>query len=475
MVRGEHRVGTTIREKYHLDRLIGEGGMAVVYAATHRNAKRFAIKMLHPELSLNEDVRKRFLREGYVANTVDHPAAVVVVDDDIAEDGAAFLVMELLNGQSVEDVRQNAGGTLPLDGALFVVHQLLDVLVSAHAKGIVHRDLKPANLFLLNDGNVKVLDFGIARVRDGAMGAGGATHTGALMGTPAFLPPEQAAGRTREIDAQTDVWAVGATLFTMLTNEFVYAAENPAQMVVLAATTQARSIGSVLPNLPPPVIHLVDAALAFSKASRWPSAQAMQAELTRVFTSLYGSAPSPSTTRKWLEKPSGDGVAATIPLQPSTPQYRLAGGTTAQPVSNVDGGFAPPPITSRRGLFAALSIAAVALLGVAGFVVVPKLKSGAVTVDSAAIAIPATLAPQASAAATTPSAQSLAPSATVSALASAAPVVIPNAPTARAASTTTKPTGPTASAKSTPSSTPQCNPPYYIDAAGHHQYKAGCI
>ncbi len=448
--------------------------MAVVYAATHRNAKRFAIKMLHPELSLNEDVRKRFLREGYVANTVDHPAAVVVVDDDIADDGAAFLVMELLNGKSVEDVRQNAGGTLPLDGALFVAHQLLDVLVSAHAKGIVHRDLKPANLFLLNDGNVKVLDFGIARVRDGALGAG-ATHTGALMGTPAFLPPEQAAGRTREIDAQTDVWAVGATLFTMLTSEFVYAAENPAQMVVLAATTQARSIGSVLPKLPQPVVHLVDAALAFNKASRWPSAQAMQAELVRVFASLYGTAPSASTTRKWLDKPSGDGVAATIPLQPSTPQYRLAGGTTAQPVSNVGSGFAPPPVASRRGLFAALSIAAVALLGVVGFVVVPKSKPPAAAIDSATATPPiaSVIAPQESVAAT--SAPSIAPSATASALPSAAPVVVLNVPTARSASATTTRLATTASAKSSPSSTPQCNPPYYIDAAGHHQYKAGCI
>src|SRR5215831_6057576 len=122
--------------------------MAVVYAVTHRNNKRFAMKMLHPELSFVEDVRRRFLREGYVANTVEHPGAVAVVDDDVAEDGAAFLVMELLEGSSVEEVWEQNNGKLPADMVLRLGRQTLDVLVAAHAKGIVHRDLKPANLFL---------------------------------------------------------------------------------------------------------------------------------------------------------------------------------------------------------------------------------------------------------------------------------------------------------------------------------------
>src|SRR5580700_11457539 len=102
--RVQARVGTTIAGKYRIDGVLGVGGMAVVYAATHRNQAEFAIKMLHPELSYREDVRTRFLREGYTANSVKHPGAVRVVDDDIAEDGAAFLVMELLQGLSVEDL-----------------------------------------------------------------------------------------------------------------------------------------------------------------------------------------------------------------------------------------------------------------------------------------------------------------------------------------------------------------------------------
>jgi serine/threonine-protein kinase len=98
----EARLGQRLRDKYVLDRVLGVGGMAAVYAATHRNKKRFAIKMLHPELSIREDIRARFLREGCVANTVDHPGAVAVLDDDVSEDGAAFLVMELLSGSSLD-------------------------------------------------------------------------------------------------------------------------------------------------------------------------------------------------------------------------------------------------------------------------------------------------------------------------------------------------------------------------------------
>src|SRR5580692_7221435 len=101
-VRAQKRIGTVLRGKYRIDRVLGVGGMAVVYAATHRNKKRFALKMLHPELSTREDIRTRFLREGYVANSVEHPGAVAVMDDDVAEDGAAFLVMELLDGVGVE-------------------------------------------------------------------------------------------------------------------------------------------------------------------------------------------------------------------------------------------------------------------------------------------------------------------------------------------------------------------------------------
>src|SRR5580704_8315317 len=116
----EARLGRVLRGKYRLDRVLGIGGMATVYAATHRNKKRFAIKMLHPELSMREAIRTRFLREGYVANSVEHPGAVAVLDDDVAEDGSAFVVMELLDGSAVDTLWEKHGKRLPLPLALSI-------------------------------------------------------------------------------------------------------------------------------------------------------------------------------------------------------------------------------------------------------------------------------------------------------------------------------------------------------------------
>src|SRR5580698_8604706 len=145
--RAQGRVGTVLRGKYRIDRVLGVGGMAVVYRATHRNQAEFAIKMLHPELSMRERLRQRFLREGLAANSVKHPGVCAVVDDDVAEDGAAFLVMELLIGTSVQALAKASGKKIPVQQACNILDQLLDVLAAAHEKGIIHRDIKPANLF----------------------------------------------------------------------------------------------------------------------------------------------------------------------------------------------------------------------------------------------------------------------------------------------------------------------------------------
>ena len=134
-----------------LDKLLGVGGMAVVYRATHRNGNEVAIKMLHPELSFEPNIKERFLREGYAANKVKHAGAVTVFDDDVADDGAAFLVMELLEGETLQGRMERKGGKLPPAEVLALAEQLLGVLAAAHDKGIVHRDLKPENVFLNRD------------------------------------------------------------------------------------------------------------------------------------------------------------------------------------------------------------------------------------------------------------------------------------------------------------------------------------
>jgi serine/threonine protein kinase len=462
--RAQGRIGTVLRGKYRLDRLLGVGGMAVVYKATHRNDAEFAVKMLHPELSIREDVRTRFLREGKAANSIKHPGAVVVVDDDVAEDGAAFLVMELLDGVEVEAHWEARGGRLPALDASAIVIQLLDVLAAAHTKGVVHRDIKPANLFITRDGTVKVLDFGIARARDAAASAVNKTGTGMLLGTPAFMPPEQALGQTSLVDGQTDIWAAGATLFTLVSGKYVHEGENAQQLMVRAATTQARSVASVAPHLPPAVAAVVDRALAFDKAARWPTAGAMRDALEAASRASFGQPASKAVLAASLTA-EDLGVASTAcgPLpsagslqpvvegaftpyggsaaRPMTPIAGMVvmppGSTTAQPISSDPVG--PPPGVRRRPGFVAPIIGVVAVATAVAFFA--RGRSPAPSETAAATAPPPMSAPSsASAPPPAPSAVAAAPvvSATPIASAAAAPAVVPPAPTHARAATTQK-------------------------------------
>jgi eukaryotic-like serine/threonine-protein kinase len=292
------RIGTVLHGKYRLDAVLGVGGMAVVYAATHRNQKRFAVKLLHPEFSVRPELRARFLREGYAANSVDHPGVVAVLDDDTDETGAAFLVMELLSGADVQALRARSGDKLPLNVTLNVAYQLLSVLAAAHEKAIVHRDIKPANLFLLDSGQVKVLDFGIARLRD-ATSQGHITRSGAVLGTPAFMAPEQAGAQNSEVDARTDLWALGASMFTMLSGQFVHQAESGRETLIRAATQPARSLSEVAPEVPASVVSLVTKALMFDKAARWATAAAMREAVAAAHRELFGE-PSREALRSYL-------------------------------------------------------------------------------------------------------------------------------------------------------------------------------
>ena len=293
-LRAAARVGKVLREKYRIERVLGAGGMATVYAAVHRNGSRVALKVLHEELSVRGDIRARFVREGYVANMVGHPGAVKILDDDVAEDGSPFLVMELLTGETLRALCRRLGGRLEPREALALGHQLLDVLGAAHAAGIVHRDIKPENLFLTTARTLKVLDFGIARIEDDPGGL--ATATGTRLGTPAFMPPELALGRTSEIDGRTDLWSAGATLFQMLSGQIVHEAPAAAEIVVRAATVPARSLATAAPGVPAEVVSLVDRALRFVREDRWPSARAMQQAIEEAHTALFGEEIRPLET-----------------------------------------------------------------------------------------------------------------------------------------------------------------------------------
>lgn len=288
------RVGEVLRKKWRIERLIDVGGMAGVYEATHRNGNRVAVKILHPVFAALDEARERFLNEGYAANKVGHPGTVKVLDDDELEDGTVFLVMELLDGLSLQarlDEKQVLGPAESIE----IGERVLDVLAAAHDKGIIHRDIKPGNIFLTKEGDVKVLDFGLARVRERAFN-GSLTRTGMVIGTAAYMPPEQARGKRDAIDQRTDIWALGATLFKALTGRYVHLGETMNERLIMAMSEHAPPIASVAPSVPAPLAAVIDRALAFQKTDRWENAQAMQVALHRVYEQLVGR-PVPAINR----------------------------------------------------------------------------------------------------------------------------------------------------------------------------------
>ncbi|WP_437670282.1 serine/threonine-protein kinase [Sorangium sp. So ce131] len=311
--RAQARVGTVLSGAWRLDALVGLGGMAAVYAATHRSGARAAIKLLHPERAADKIDRARFLREKAIANAVNHPGVAAVLADGVAEDGSPFLVMELLEGETVLQRWKAQKGALAPDEVLFLSEQILDVLAAAHEKGIVHRDLKPDNIFLTRDGGVKILDFGIARLRVPSS----QTSLAGLraMGTPAYMPPEQARARWDLVDARTDIWALGATMFALLTNRYVQEAPTVNELFFLRMTCPIPSLAKVAPSMHPAVVRLVDRALEFAQEDRWPDARSMLAAVREARIAVAGAPPP----RRSSVPPPPRRSSVPPPLRPSVP------------------------------------------------------------------------------------------------------------------------------------------------------------
>jgi eukaryotic-like serine/threonine-protein kinase len=302
--RALERVGRTLNDKWYLDALLGAGGMAAVYRGAHKNGgNQAAIKVLHPELAHDVSVRRRFLQEGWAANAVDHEGAVTVLDDGETEEGELYLVMELLSGMSVQTRWEKLGRRFSHKEALSVAHSVLDILAAAHDKGILHRDVKPENVFVTKDKRIKLLDFGLARLRDAPRArrssSGGkskgadvedestfetpATTNGQLIGTVSYMPPEQALARVDEVDARSDVWAVGALIFTLLAGRTVHLARTPHEHLLLAATKPAAPLASIVTGVPEVICAVVDRALEFKREDRWPDARSMQKAVEKAY------------------------------------------------------------------------------------------------------------------------------------------------------------------------------------------------
>lgn len=290
--------GRVLNGKWTLGPLLGRGGRGLVFEAAHRNGIRAAVKVLLPAFTPSPDEVARFLREGAVSNQLEHVGAVAALDDDCTEDGVVYVVYERLDGATLAALLDEAG-PLPLERAAAIADGLLDVLAAAHEKGIVHRDLTPANVFVLRSGRVKLIDFGLARVDPSScpeLGCPAPTRDGTVMGTPGFIAPEQALGIASRVDARSDLWSVGALLFTMLTGRTVHAGKTPAEALLCAARVPAPPVRSVRPDLAPAVARVIDRALASRPDDRFESAAELRAALGRALraTQAAGAVAAPA-------------------------------------------------------------------------------------------------------------------------------------------------------------------------------------
>ncbi|GAB4563478.1 MAG: hypothetical protein Tsb0020_12640 [Haliangiales bacterium] len=284
-------IGTTIGS-YMIKGELGRGGMGVVYRAEHLVMGRSAaIKLLRPELSNDDSIMQRFVNEARAATAIQHPSIVEVYDFGYAKDGSAYIIMECLEGESLKE-RIRRLGRLSEGQSLFIGRQIADILRAAHDKGIVHRDLKPANIFLSaplsasESERIRLLDFGIAKITS-AKNDNPLTRTGTMLGTPAYMAPEQCHG-AKHVDHRADLYSLGCVLFCMLSGRPPFLGTG-ATIIGAHIHQPPPPLSVFAPWLPPQLERLVGQLLAKEPDQRFPmDAGALIAELDDYATSVMG-------------------------------------------------------------------------------------------------------------------------------------------------------------------------------------------
>jgi eukaryotic-like serine/threonine-protein kinase len=288
-------VGSTVVGKYHIDRLIGRGGMGAVFQATHAAiGKRVALKFLGAHTTRDGDAATRFQREAKAASLAESPHIVQIFDSGRSERGLPFLVMELLTGEDLR-ARLRRDERLDVETTVRIATQVLKALRQAHAAGIVHRDLKPDNVFLCRRDDepsfVKLVDFGISKLQQRA-GVDTLTHEGAVLGTAFYMSPEQAQSFP-DIDGRTDLFSVGAIMYEMLVGEPPHSGPTYEAVLIAICTRDAGDVRAKAPAVPSGLAEVIARALRRDRAERYASASEMLAALE----ALNGEQPLPATAR----------------------------------------------------------------------------------------------------------------------------------------------------------------------------------
>ena len=367
------RIGQVLLGKLRVLRHLGGGGMGDVYEVEHMlTHHRRALKIVRAELARQPRYVERLLREASVAGRLKTPFVAETLDAGRLEDGSAYVLMELLSGRSLYDV-------LELDPRLAqrrvanILCQVAEGMGVAHAAGIVHRDLKPENVFLVgdeHDDRVKILDFGISKIDDPlAQPATRLTREGAVVGTPFYMSPEQAAGR--EVDARADIWAMGVIAYEALTGKLPFNGSTVGEVMMLIASGNYPPILTRRPDVDPRLCAVVDRALRPDPRDRYESAEAMRRDLVQ-FATNEPAARAKTISDGPREVPQE--VKRAIPRASPAPE----------PVARSSPSIDPPPAASlssetlraRRNSAALLALVVAVTIGVTVFVSTSQRSSG---------------------------------------------------------------------------------------------------
>jgi serine/threonine protein kinase len=344
--------------RYRLARTLGEGGMGKVYLGVQRAiGSRVAIKVLSEQCSKNAELVERFFAEARAVNLIRHEHIVAVIDMDLLRNGRPYIVMEYVEGPTLAHLVRNTQA--PLGGIVEVVGEILSALAAAHAIGIVHRDLKPDNVLITAEGHAKVLDFGIAKLAPGIQGTSSPrTATGALLGTPAYMAPEQITGG--HVDARADVYAAGILLYECVTGRPPFSGETLYDLMNAHVEKPAPVARDLRPSLPVELEHIIMIALAKDPAKRFQNAAAMATALEAATAAIPDAewrsltAHAAISRRRLSDSPLQTPVAPSVYVPPTLPARTPTAVPTPAPA-------APP----RQHLAIAMGALGVAGAGVA--------------------------------------------------------------------------------------------------------------